>query len=165
MNTLPKFEIPFLNEVAESFVKKRKSLAYDASDLRFNKVHDIVDGKKVEKIEIFIRSSLSRNAAKMRLYVWGDRWIWIDARKAKKSGWEWEFSKDGRLTGCSSPRQLMETFKKFYSASYHFNSKSIENEAGVMWRKILATGPIAVDDIKKNAATTRIVSDKMKKDF
>jgi len=150
MNTLPKFENYFLNEITESFANKRKSLAYDASDLRFNKVYDIVEDKKVEKIEIFIQSSMSRNAIKMRLFVWGDRWAWIDARKANKLGWEWEFSKGGRLSGCSSPRHLMETFKKFYSESFLFNSKSIENEACIMWREILATGPVVVDGTKQD---------------
>jgi len=149
MSTLPKFENSFLNEVAESFTKKRKSLAYDSHDLRFNKVYDIVEDKKVEKVEIFIQSSSSRNCIKMRLYVWGDRWIWIDARKGRKKGWEWEYSKDGRLSGHSSPRQLIEAFKKFYSASCHFDTQSFIQDAASVWETILAIGPIEVKEATK----------------
>jgi hypothetical protein len=142
--TAPNFESQFLTQIAEAFVRKRKSLKYNASILKFHKIYDIVEGKKVEKIEISVESSLSRNSVRMRLYIWEDRWVWIDARKAGKMGWDWEFSKHGRLSGDCSPRQLIEAFKQFYFSSSLFDTQARTLEASTIWGEILAAGPVEV---------------------
>ncbi len=144
MQIVPDFENHVLTEIAVTFAKKRRSLKYNASTLKFHKVYDIVEGEKVEKIEISVESSRSRNSIRMRLYIWEDRWVWIDVRKAGKVGWDWEFSKHGRLSGNYSPRQFIEAFKEFYSSSALFDSQATALEAFAVWNEILATGPAEV---------------------
>lgn len=66
MYNLPVFESDFLSELTRSFSKVRKSVKYDAANLSFNKVIDNSGAKQLEKIELSIRSSLSRNGISIR---------------------------------------------------------------------------------------------------
>jgi len=144
MEHLPEFESSFLSEIAKSFSKVRKSIKYDSRDLKFNKVMDIVDERKAEKIEISIGSSLSRDGIRIRFYAWDDRWLWIDARKSQKTDWEWEYSIEGRMSGAASERQLMEALKSFNKDTYIFHSENVIQEANLHWNKLIATGPKAI---------------------
>jgi len=141
VNNLPEFESRYLTEITQSFSKVRKSLKYSSHDVKFNKVMDKIDDGQIEKIELSVRSSRSRNNIRVRLYTWEDRWVWIDARKSKKEGWEWEYTIEGRLSGSTSERELMETFKAFNRNSTTYNEDSITKEANLHWMKLIATGP------------------------
>ena len=89
MESLPDFNSQFLNECVKSFSKVRKSLKNASQDLKINKIIEVREADEFEKIELVIRASLSRNGIRVRLHVWDDRWLWIDARKSVKNGWEW----------------------------------------------------------------------------
>lgn len=145
MKNLPTFESAFLNEIAKSYSKRRKSLAYDAFNLKFNKVFDVIAGGKTEKIEIAIQAASSANSANLRLYIWADRWIWVDARKSvKNAGWEWEYTTEGRLTGGSSACDAIDAFKEFYVLSAHFSPDTVSKDSFGIWGKLLAKGPVEV---------------------
>ena len=141
MNNLPEFESLFLTEVTKSFSKVRKSLKYDSHDLQYNKVIDSVSDKQLEKIELLIQSSASRNNIRIRLYAWDDRWLWIDARKSKKEGWEWEYTVEGRLSGSVTERELIEALKSFNKGSPTYTTGTITKTANLHWKKLIATGP------------------------
>lgn len=141
MNELPNFENDFLNNVALSFSKVRKPLKYDAFEVKFNKIIDAIDGEKVEKIEIVVRSSRSKTGIRTRLDIWGDRWIYLDIRKPKKKGWEWEYTIQGRLSGSANEIELMKAFKAFQKNSLLFNSKTIHSAANEHWNTLIAMGP------------------------
>ena len=144
MNNLPEFKSSFLTEITKSFFKVRKSLKYNSHDVKFNKVIETIDSKKLEKVELSIRSSLSRNSIKIRLYIWADRWLWIDARKSKKDGWEWEYTFEGRLSGLASERDLMEALKAFNKSSITYTEDSVAKESDLHWMRLIATGPKAL---------------------
>ena len=151
MRNLPTFTSPFLYDVTKSFSKVRKSIKYDAYEVKFNKVMDLVDGRKSEKIEISIRSSASRSDVITRLYIWDDRWLWLDSRKSQKKGWEWEYNIEGRLSGLATEKNLMEALKAFYKESLFYNDDNIISQANTHWKKLIATGPIEVLGCEKGS--------------
>ena len=151
MNNLPDFESPFLSDVAKSFSKIRKGLRYDSYELKFNKVMDLVSDRKSEKVEISIRSSASRNDIRTRLYVWDDRWLWLDARKSKQKGWAWEYTVEGRLSGSATEKDLMDALKSFYEKSLSYDDKNISSQANSLWNGLIAIGPKAVTGCGKGS--------------
>ena len=144
MKNLPDFESPFLSDIAKSFSKIRKGLNYDSHELKFNKVMDLVGDRKSEKVEISIHSSASRNSIRTRLYIWDDRWLWLDARKSEQKGWAWEYSVEGRLSGSATEKELMEALKSFYKNSLSYNEENIGSQANAFWNELIAMGPKAV---------------------
>jgi len=151
MSNLPDFESPFLSDIAKSFSKIRKGLKYDSHDLKFNKVMDLVGDRKSEKVEISIRSSASRNNIRTRLYIWDDRWLWLDARKSKQKGWAWEYTVEGRLSGSATEKELMEALKSFYKNSLSYDEENIGSQAYAFWNGLIAMGPKAVSGYGKGS--------------
>lgn len=143
MKHLPDFESSFLQDITESFSRVRKSIKYDADDLKFTKVLDKVSNASSEKIEITICSSKSRNSIRIRMYVWDDRWLWIDARRSTNinDGWEWEYTIEGKMSGSSTERELFDTLKSFYKESQMYNAENATSNANLCWKKLIATGP------------------------
>ena len=141
----PKFENEFLNYVAFSLSKRHKSLKHKLHSISCDKVYEVnEDNEKLEKLELHLRDSRSSNGMQCRLFVWPDRWIWIDARKGAKKGWEWEWTFEGRLLGEFGGRELISAVEKalFDSIDEHF--KPVMSEVEEIWRPLLAKGPIRV---------------------
>ena len=149
MESLPNFNSQFLNECVKSFSKVRKSLKHSSQELKINKIIEVREVDEFEKIELVIRASLSRNGIRVRLHVWDDRWIWIDARKSVKNGWEWEHNIEGRLSGHVTERDLMKTLKTFYKETFLYVSETAQAMFDNHWKAIVAQGPKDCLEVRK----------------
>ena len=111
-----------------------------------SKVIEVGDQTNSEKIEIGIRTSQSRNSIRIRVYLWDDRWLWVDARKSKKEGWDWEYTSEGRFSNSVSVRELMLSLKSFCKDSESFNVNNVAVLANTYWGKVIAKGPQKIVD-------------------
>jgi hypothetical protein len=81
----------------------------------------------------------------LRLLLWGDRWIWADARSLTKGdGWTWHFTHEGRAVGGLTGRQIAEALEASLAASSPVHSNQAEMLEQV-WRPILVPGPPAAN--------------------
>jgi len=141
----PTFENEFLNSVVYSLRKRHKSLKHKLHSITCNKVYEVYeDNTKLEKLELDFRESRTYNGMTCRLFVWPDRWVWVDARKATKKGWEWEWTFEGRLLGGYGGRELISAIEEALFESTDENFKPIMFEVKEIWRPLLAKGPISV---------------------
>ena len=53
----------------------------------------------LEKLELEPVQGRSTRSTATRLYLWEDRWIWIDAREMSRAQWLWSYQFEGRTRG------------------------------------------------------------------
>ena len=123
----------FLADILAALAKRRRALRHKTGDIAVEKVLEATSGAEDEKLEI----SCDVGPARLRLFAWADRWIFIDARTATKTGgWEWEFSQQGRLLG-GEARALIGVFERSIDATAMKSTESLED----VWKPLLASGP------------------------
>ena len=130
----------FIVEVEEWLRKRGKPIRHRKSDISVERVLERTDGVEWEKLEI--ECPFYGKTTRLRLHIWNDRWIWIDARRSSKAGWSWEFTAEGRLSGNHSARDLVALFEASLSAG-HWDERA-PAELGKLWTPVLATGPKAL---------------------
>jgi len=81
--------------------------------------------------------------ALLRLWAWPDRFIWLDARRPTKKGWDWSWTLDGRLVVSVSASEAIAALEATYDRLYEMNA-SRTNELNEPWERLLARGPVAV---------------------
>lgn len=91
-------------------------------------------GDEHEKVEIACDVAMAR---KLRLFIWNDLWVFIDARTpTKSSGWAWEFTHEGRFAA-GEARALVEALEDSIDAAAAQSSEDLER----VWKPLLASGP------------------------
>lgn len=133
----PMFQSDFLNIMIASVRKRSKSIKHKVRQYSFIKVIEKNEGEEIEKLEIqFI---LPINNATIRIYLWEDRWIWIDIRESSKQGWKFEWSKEGRIgdKDVIDIRQAIESTISLSSSLHAGLSKEFER----CWSQIALGGP------------------------
>ena len=124
---------PFLAGVLAALAKRRKAIRHKVRSISVEKVLERTSADEREKLEI----SSSVGAARLRLFVWEDRWVFIDARTpTKASGWAWEFNYQGRLLG-DEAHALIHAFEQSIDAATIQSGEAL----GGVWKPLLATGP------------------------
>lgn len=126
-------ESPFLREVLGGLSKRRKAIRYKLRQISVDKVRERIDSEEREKLEI----TCEGNIQKLRLFLWEDRWVFVDARISSKQGWTWEFTHQGRLMGIADARTLVAALEQSIEASSLGDSTTLEG----LWRPLLAQGP------------------------
>lgn len=138
----PEFENQFLESLVFSLKKRRKSLAHKNVTIRCDKVYETTEGLRTEIAEVVLDDSIAPNrSAALRLNVWPNRWVWVDARKYEKKGLAWSWSFEGRLQGNCSARDLVETAEESFLFSRYADPSPTISEINKYWHAILATGP------------------------
>ena len=131
----------FLTDVLFSLAKRRRAIRYHVRDFAVEKVLERTDGEEVEKLEVDC-TLLTPCSTTARLFVWEDRWVWVDARSVNegKRGWAWQFTTQGRATGGLDGRKLVEVFEASIAAAsrVHDDNAQILRD---MWKPLLAAGP------------------------
>jgi len=135
-------ESPFLSELAEGLKKRRKSLSHGGGSITCERVQDRSEGVEREKLEVVFKRRPNIRSVSVRLFVWSDRWAWIDAREPTKNGWKWEWAAQGRLLGPDVGVRLAMAFQSTVTLSKAANS-SIADELTQLWSPLLAKGPEA----------------------
>jgi hypothetical protein len=142
MSRIPPFDDEFLEGVATSFRKRMKAMRHGgASDIEGNKVYREVDGGNRETLELNLGAG--RGRPRMRIVIWHERWIWVDARVAAKQGWVWKWSYNGRLVGGKSGPNLVAAFEDTLAQLPHIDDSNTQ-ELTAIWKPLLARGPVEV---------------------
>lgn len=108
----PKFENAFIAELIDSVQKRRKAIAYRVRELRCDKVIERSGDAEQEKLEIEFHVRASARGCVVRLFIWEDRWVFVDARVGSKHGWKWEWTREGKLLGSVNGRSLVEALER-----------------------------------------------------
>lgn len=146
MSQIPRFENEFLEEVAESLRKRRKAISHQASRIDGQKAYETVGSAKEEKFEIYLDKTSSRKGPRLKVSVWADRWILVDAREPSGKGvkgWLWEWTADGRLIGGLSGKEIVRALEESISALYAMDKGRVQ-KFDEIWRHILTRGPVEV---------------------
>jgi len=123
----------FLAGTLAALGKRRRAIRHKVSSIAVEKVLERTSTDEHDKLEIFA----TVGAARLRLFVWDDRRVFIDARTpTKTSGWAWEFSYQGRMA-VSEPRFLIEAFEQSIDAVAAQSGDALDG----VWKPLLATGP------------------------
>jgi hypothetical protein len=125
----------FLEEVLFALGRRRKAIRYRVRDLDVQRTTD----EDSEKLSIECKP-MGVQRTIVRLFVWPDRWIWIDARKSSKNGWVWQFTMDGRLAGGLAAEDLIKALEGSISASQPVKDAA-EKGLDKLWKPLLAQGP------------------------
>lgn len=125
----------FLSDVLLALEKRRKAIRHKVRQLAVEKVLERADGDQQEKLEICCDVGVRE---KVRLFLWDDRWVFVDARApTKDSGWAWEFTNQGRLGGGSDARALVQAFEQSIDAAADQSADGLAR----VWTPLLASGP------------------------
>ena len=137
-NVYPESEC--LIEIAESFRKRSRALKHHGGETLFERTMERFERGNREKLEITYRRRPTARSVTVRLFVWSDRWAWIDAREPAKHGWKWEWTAQGRVSGPEFGRKIVAAFEATIGVSGQA-SVSVGDQLDRLWKPILATGP------------------------
>jgi len=134
----PDFSVALL----EAFRKRSKALSRRGATVECGPVQEIVDRQesKMGRTDITIRYRVEGAHVQLRVHAWGDRWIWVDARRGSKTGWVWEYTSEGRFISPSGARGLVEFIEKTIDCSFLAVS-DVSQAIAAIWSKCLAIGP------------------------
>ena len=76
----------------EALRKRSKALSRRGTKVECTPVKEIVDGQEFERgrTDLTITYRVEGAHVELRVHAWGDRWIWVDARRSSKAGWVWQ---------------------------------------------------------------------------
>lgn len=133
-----------VDEFSEQFRKRRKALGRRFSEMDAQRIVERIEGVDRDKIEITLRRrAKAPNSLTFRLYIWPDRWVWLDVREGGKQGWAVAFTREGRLSGQGSAALVLELVERTYDALV---SNGVVTEASPFseWDRVLLRGPLVV---------------------
>jgi hypothetical protein len=137
------FDDEFLQSVAEAFRRRRKALNHRASRADCQKVYEVSESSRTERLEIYLEDGTRQRGALLRLHAWPDRWIWVDARRSTKTGWAWEWTYEGRLLGKHAGQDVVEALEKTYDLLPSMDA-ALTQELVKPWKRLLAKGPLEI---------------------
>lgn len=128
----PRPKSPFLADALRCLAKRRKAIRHKVRDIAVEKVLERTGSEEREKLEI------ACTGPALRLFLWDDRWVFVDARTlAKHQGWTWEFTYQGRLAGGVDARRLVAALEETIEAVTFQSTARLEQ----LWKPLLASGP------------------------
>lgn len=132
----------FSEAVSDAFRKRSKALARRGALVECKDVKEIIDGheSKRGRTDVTVLYRIEAARVQLRLHAFGDRWVWVDARRGSKEGWVWEFTSEGRFISSGGARRLVECVEETIDASSGAASDTPRLIAAI-WSKQLATGP------------------------
>lgn len=136
----PSSDKELIASVIVSLKKRHKALKHKVKAVACDKVHEVREGGRQEKLEI----SLQDYSALLRAFIWEDRWVWIDFREpglGRAGGWRREWTFDGRLLPVHDGRALVEALEQTLAAA---SMKEGVSALSDIWKSLVAQGPKAV---------------------
>ena len=133
-------ESPYLREICDAFRRRRRAISHKGgAELRGERVIEVNDGVRRERVEITLARRRSGGAV-CRLWVWSDRWAWVDAREGSKQGWRWGWTLDGRILGTQTSAAIVRALEETWGVT-GCDPSSIPEELRAIWKPLLAKGP------------------------
>ena len=134
----------FLSELVACWTKRRRAISRKLAQLKFEKLIEREGGSEQAKIEIDCIVTRSPTTS-VRLFVWQDRWCWVDARsRIKLQPWTWQFTYQGLLVGGIAARELVVALEESLFAASPVQSDHAGHLLEI-WQPILARGPRPAD--------------------
>jgi len=137
MSNVPRFQDPFLEDIAFAFRKRRKALSHKVRLAEYAKVYELWDGEKIERLEIELHEY---EQITLRLHAWSDRQLWLDARRSAKRGWAWAWTYRGRFLGDSPASKIIEALEVSLTL-VHGMTASRTGDLAEAWARLIAQGP------------------------
>lgn len=131
----------FLADFHLSLRKRKRAICYRVRSIELEKILEHANGKELERLELECTLS-HRHRTKVRVFVWQDRWVWVDARSmvGSSKGWSWEFTTEGRAIGGVDGHRLVQAVEASISAG----SQVVQGNGlalAAVWKPLLAAGP------------------------
>ena len=132
------FSVAFL----EAFRKRSKALSRRGAKVECSPVKEIVDGRESQRgrTDLTVKYRVEGAHVQLRVHAWGDRWVWVDARRSSKAGWVWEYTSAGRFISPDGARGLVELIETTIDCSYLVPA-DVPAAIAAIWSKCLAVGP------------------------
>ena len=132
----------FSSAVLEALRKRMKAIKRKGVDVHLQPVKEVVDGRESDRgrLDVDLAYRVQSAKVRVRIKVWGDRWIWLDARRSSKAGWVWEYTVDGRLLPSYSASDLVKLAEQTIATAY-LPDDSVARAIASVWTKCLARGP------------------------
>jgi hypothetical protein len=133
---------PFLTAALDAFRRRRRALKNKTRSVSVERFIVERDGDNSERLEIECRASGKRT---VRLFLWSERLLWIDAREpVKNAGWAWTFTDEGRLLGTYDAHAVIDALERTLALTYELTAADVPRLAAI-WKPMLAKGPQAID--------------------
>ena len=132
-------ENDFAAAVRLAFLKRNKALSRRGATVECTPVKEIVDGHEsdVGRTDVRIAYRVQGARISLRLTAWGDRWVWVDARRSSKLGWAWESTSKGRFFAPDEARDLVARVEETLSAC-HLPVGDVPRAISAIWSECLA---------------------------
>jgi hypothetical protein len=132
----------FSAALLEALRKRSKALSRRGAMVECRPVKEIVDRQEsvLGRTDLTIRYRVEGAHVQLRVRAWGDRWIWVDARRSSKAGWVWEYTNEGRFISPSGAGGLVELVEQTMNCA-HLAASEVSRAVAAIWSKCLAIGP------------------------
>jgi hypothetical protein len=130
----------FTDDVTACVKKRSRAIKYRGAKMRFDRVKELEVGidAGARRVDLEISHRIQGSLISVRLVAWGDRWVWVDARKGGKSGWVWFKTIEGRFIGPNGAQDLMRRLEATLDVSHQQDPQAHIEE---IWSSCLAQGP------------------------
>jgi hypothetical protein len=131
----------FTEEVAAACAKRTRAVSRRGAKIQCLRIQEIEDGRAsaIRRLDVDVSYRVEDARVHIRVYTWSDRWLWIDARRASKSGWAWEVTLEGRYIDKRGARGVVEIIEKMIDAAWGA-PEVVGARIRAMWSPYLATG-------------------------
>jgi hypothetical protein len=96
-------------------------------------------GIDIERGQTALQLRVDGRSVLIRLHIWPDHWMWIDARHSVRGGWRWEFSAEGRFLPAPGPRALVAKVEQMLRAA-HLPAPQVPDAMHAIWQRSLGAG-------------------------
>jgi hypothetical protein len=132
-------EDDFADAVLLAFRKRGRALSRGGATVECTPVKEIVDGRAsgIGRTDVSIAHRGTR--ASIRLVVWGDRWVWVDARRYSKVGWVWKCRSEGWFVSQDGAPAVVAHVEETLSAC-RLPTAEVPGAISEIWAKCLSVG-------------------------
>lgn len=136
---VPTAESSILTSFLLAVRKRSRALKTSFDQRNCQLVREVSSQASQEKVELILREGRTGGGTAIRIDLWADRWCVFDIRHGGRRGWNWEWSKSGRLAGGLDPAQVLKAAEDTYRAAAEGGIDTSSAER--IWRPILLDGP------------------------
>jgi hypothetical protein len=139
--------VDFSVALLEALRKRSKALSRRGATIECSPVKELVDGREsgLGRTDVTIRYRRGEGPdVQLRVHAWGDRWVWVDARRNSKAGWMWEYTNEGRFILPGGARGLVELIERTMDCA-HLAASDVVRAIAALWSRCLAVGPRPID--------------------
>jgi hypothetical protein len=130
----------FTDDVVRSVKARAKSMKHRGINISIDRVKEVQDGAESDtrRLNVDIGYRVEALPVQLRLAIWDDRWIWLDARRGGKAGWTWHTTLEGRFVSREGAKGLVRQIEATVDASFELEPSRL---IAKIWKAALTLGP------------------------